>query len=242
MKKKFYLVLLTIVIILNLGCVNHGDGNAFAQVVRNNVLCTNGKSHGEAVSLDIIEKDPYERTLFSYSMYVAGAYGYGQIYALAICQKYDRDNTYYYEDACFIVAESASNIGLEDINDLKDKNDWGTPLIESKMTSRQIDIDKNSFSRLNVEEIFSTERKQSIGSNVTCRFTDFDKHGKVLFFVVVNDADFNDEVTVTQKYYLMIVSEDGTYNKDTFITEIENLYNYQSQLHSFKEDNGWVFG
>lgn len=242
MKKKLLLVLLMIATILNVGCTNHGDGNAFAQVVRNNVLCTNGKSHGEAVSLDIIEKDSYERTLFSYSMYVAGAYGYEQIYAVAICQKYDKDYTYYYEDACFIVAESASNIGQDDIDHLKDENDWGTPLIESKMTSRQIDVDTNIFSKMSVEEIFNAEMKPSVGSNVTCRFTDFDKHGKILFFVVVNDADFSDEVTVTQKYYLMIVSENGTYDKDTFVSKIDNLYDYQSQLHSFKKDNGWVFG
>ena len=38
------------------------------------------------------------------------------------------------------------------------------------------------------------------------------------------------------------IIEDGTYDADTGLTELEDIYAYQEQLHALKLANGWKFG
>ena len=40
--------------------------------------------------------------------------------------------------------------------------------------------------------------------------------------------------------YFMILNEDGSYNPETYLIEVPDVFNYQELLHEFKEMNGWT--
>ena len=42
--------------------------------------------------------------------------------------------------------------------------------------------------------------------------------------------------------YIAIINEDGTYDPNTWLAELEDIYAYQEQLHALKLANGWKFG
>ena len=51
--------------------------------------------------------------------------------------------------------------------------------------------------------------------------------------------DRNDDIHIDERTYIAIINEDGTYDADTWIAELEDLYGYQEQLHALKLANGW---
>ena len=237
-------ILITIVLIASTiaGCLYSGNRYDLYQMTRCNVLAANGVGESERVDIEVIEEDTYGRTLYSYTMNVEGRYeGYGRIWVVAICQKSDRKLTYYYEDKCFILSDTLDSISEADIDSLKLNNDWDNPINEEKLSCRPIRPDYIEYIRLGVTDIFNHEMDVEDGAKLSERFTDYDGEGKILYYVIKYDADDYDDIDIVTRLYFMIINEDGSYNKDTFVEEIEDLYNYQEQLHIFKINNDWNF-
>ncbi|MDR1939417.1 MAG: hypothetical protein LBQ40_01305, partial [Clostridiales bacterium] len=98
--------------------------------------------------VEILEKDDYGRTLFSYHQYPPNT---RLLNALAICQKSDDKYTYFYTDYNFVVvdefilpdewAEVKGGDLAEEIELLKEKNDWGKEIREDLLIKAPI---KNS--------------------------------------------------------------------------------------------------
>jgi len=241
MKKIAALITIMIILSTIAGCLYDGKHQELYQMTRFNVLATNGVGETDKVKIEVLEEDLYGRILFTYTMDTSRTYGYGRIWVVAICQKSDRKLTYYYEDECFIISDAFENFSEEDINNLKLNNDWDKPVNENKLSSRPIYPDYDGYSGTIAYNIIRLYKGVSKDNKVGVRFTDYDGEGKILCLAVEYDADYDDDIEVTTKYYLMIFNEDGTYNKDTFVVEIEDLYNYQELLHEFKISNDWNF-
>ena len=244
MKKVTIIIIIVLIVSTITGCrLYDGEHWELYRMVRLNVLATNGVGETDKVDIEVIEEDEYGRILFSYSMNISYVYtGYESIRIIAICQESDRRRTYYYEDQCFIISDSYENISQEDIDNLKADNDWGEPLNEDEYSSRPIKPKYSDFYRMGARDIFISEIDVEDTLEVSCGFTDYDGISKILFYIVTNEYIESDgDYTHKQNFYVMIINEDGTYNKDEFLVEIDDLYNYQKQLHEFKISNGWSF-
>lgn len=83
---------------------------------------------------EIIEEDSYGRRLFLYdAVSVYWPLGEYHVYAYVICQKTEDGKTGFYEDIAYVAAAAAEDITEEEIEILKEKNDWDKPLVKEKM-------------------------------------------------------------------------------------------------------------
>ncbi len=242
MRKKAYGLLIVILsTVLLIGCrVYEGKDHDLYQQVKSSVLCTNTVRPGQSISLETIDEDQYGRRLFRYFMYITDLCEYKQVSVIAVSQKTESGWVYYYEDINFIMAETFEELDEDQIETLKKENDWDQPLDNQKMSRRKpyaphIQID-------NVLSKFHDEILTEPGSGLGASFCDTDGAGKVLYYYIVYDIDRNDDIYVDERTYIAVINEDGTYNADTWIEELEDIYAYQEQLHALKLANGWTFG
>ena len=178
-----------------------------------------------------LEQDEYGRVLFTFSAF---SYVSGQKECVAvICQKYDKDFIYFYEDACY----SPYNFKESDINSLKNDNDWNKPLNSVLMSRRpntytldgvirrdkfvdyrkacdmlatELGIDTTHLKSMWIDDVNSTSLQE-------------------LFFVEAENG--NSEI---QKY-LVIIDQAYTVN----LLPIENNNISSSQIAEFKAQCGW---
>lgn len=252
MRKSLALLFVTLMALLLTGCLLYrgNDWDLYKMIIWN-VPNTLGIEAPEAADTKIIETDVYGRRLFTYEMNRSGTTGYDRICIYAICQKADREYVYYYEDFCFILSSSLANFTQEDIEQLKSVNGWGEPIDEAKlskhalrapMTSHKEGIDANEiFNRVvfKIDDIY--ESLNSFPDNLnpetgTTLLVDSDEAGNQFYYVYV----YNDQVRHLRSYFMML-KNDGSYDPEIFIEEIDDLYQYQEQMHEFKIRNGWVF-
>lgn len=85
--------------------------------------------------LKVLKKDSYGRTMFKYrsNSYAMHDYSGKYISALVICQKYDKDYAYYYDNIDFVYLSDYADVPDADAEKLKELNDWEKPLDESNM-------------------------------------------------------------------------------------------------------------
>jgi len=80
-------------------------------------------------SITVLETDPYGRRLFRYHLA-----GYETWYLIS--QKSDASHVYYFEDSCYVLCPDEAGVDCENqINWLKETNDWNMVLDERKMQS-----------------------------------------------------------------------------------------------------------
>lgn len=72
--------------------------------------------------------------LFEYTAYNLIVGDNAKVYV--ICQQYDAESVYFYEDCCYMYASD----GESELQMLKDKNDWDKPLDYSKMAQRAANV------------------------------------------------------------------------------------------------------
>lgn len=151
---------------------------------------------------------------------------------------------------------------------LKEMNDWNEPLQESLFESAEITRPKLtgpwSFRKDSVnlnddvwkEEIFSVAIKNGhnipaeyisgyYGTNVYENWMATDNYGRRLYYVECGYSVYNEDPTsnVSSVRYnlemIAILMPDESYNKDTFMVELEDMTNYQEQMRELKAANGW---
>ena len=85
-------------------------------------------------TVKLLDTDHYGRQLFEYCS--DGDLLSEQMISLVICQKTQDGMVYYYEDVCWISRlKSAEEFSDNEVNNLKEQNDWNQSLSESKMSS-----------------------------------------------------------------------------------------------------------
>lgn len=250
-KMTVTIIFISLFAIFLVGCdstKNKGEYPELYSIAVNSLLGVLGyNSHGD-VSIEIIEEDSFGRKLFSYSE--------GETYSLLISQKTNEPYVYYYPDYNFISKKwegEGTSFTKEEVEDLKRKNDWDKELNESKSikveitrkkTKTEIHIEDKDF-----ETIFKSvaQSKGYKGNDTIFRsaiYCTSDMYGRALYYAWGVGRDVNGEGVNQHSLYMdlkliIIFNPDGSYNIDTSIMELSDMYNYQDALKAFKELNKW---
>ena len=210
--------------LLRVGISGHDE--AFA-IVRSNVPYYNLYDLESCHRLDLVkqlEKDQYGRALYQYvsSYFMLGGEEY---VCLVICQKAKDEVAYYYEDYCYILrAESANDFTDEEIETFKQRNDWGKPLEETKMSS--------SSYKISVDDYFpSAETEAAIRA-----YLSIDAENSVLYYCFENNREIltvsvQSSENESRELYLM-----AYVNSEIVKCEkLENPLQSQDVIHEFKK-------
>lgn len=111
--------------------------------------------------INLLETDSYNRNLFYYHLSEHAAA------VLLIVQKTEEPMVYYYEDYCYLVKKDIQGSDMfseEEINSLKEDNDWDKPLDDAKMHS--INYLNNPVGAENVDDYFDTIKKIRAGLEI----------------------------------------------------------------------------
>lgn len=191
---------------------------------------------------EIIETDKYGRVLFAYNN------GFGT-YSVGIRQKSDENYVYYYDNVSFLYTDEYLLFTPEQIDSLKEANDWNQELNEEKMIKRKI-VDKYSLSK-DIDPVLDHKDQQrvfhdSIADNenisTTVFLVDESQTGQQLFQVwrrtIISKTDGYKYAHLDD--YLMILNADGTYDPDNYLIEFDGTSQVSTKLAVIKERNGWV--
>jgi len=240
-----------------------GDYPELLTVAINSLLGAEGFLLSEvkfSPKIEILAEDEYGRILFAYCE--------GSCLSFIILQTSDNRYSYYYPDYNFIstsLSEKAffdeqifndelqNAFSEENIRGLKEKNDWGKEIDESKyvkaeIVRRKIEPD-SKIKKASFEILFKKIARETgyEGDDTLFRnsiYCTLDDYGRMLYFGYVVGrfayGNVGDLDTPPRYFHLaLIFNSDGSYNEDTCIMELTDLFNYQDDLKAFKERNGW---
>ena len=151
--------------------------------------------------------------------------------ALVICQDYDKDFVYFYEDKCY----SLGNDEVHTIDQFKQQNDWNKPLDYHKMSRREIVIAIPSYimiqSQLRINDVLNACKKTLKDGTISImdiQFVDSDGAGHELYYFTVYNQTGKYFAVVDQEYKVVLLE----------VTELFDISAYTA----FKQKNGWVYG
>lgn len=125
----------------------------------------------------MVEKDDYGRILYSvcsvddesnnvFSDYVSDDLKNSPVLAYVVCQKIDDNYVYYYKSHCYKFVSSVPTENII-ISQLKEKNDWNTPIDENKLVKRPTNLDGIETYRLyQTEKQAITDLENSTGNQI----------------------------------------------------------------------------
>ena len=211
-------------------------------VAINSVLWTNGHSFSADKytnsQIEVIEKDTYGRTLFTYyEKYYAGA---GISFsALIICQSSSENEVFYYENVNFIVkrqelyTQSLKNFETNEIEALKAENDWNKELNFDKCVKKEITKSKPSV-----------PHEEEIKNKVIDEF-DVEEGSNGIFITYLTKSSVDSNYIVygyiykAGVYFVGLVESDAeTVKNISFFVPI-NVFDYKDDFIKFKETNNW---
>ena len=229
--KKCLLVFLCIVCLLLSSCSSNPEHFAMISTASLAVPCM-FRDDMKGGGCEVLEEDDYGRILFS--MTDRCIFLGEDETATVIMQKYDRRYVYFYEDICYTL-DSFS----ETVDELKERNDWGEPLNESKMSRRRVKYSLDNCLILEDESDFYKTKarwekalEKDGASIVNCSISDF--NGAQILYVIVVETEAKEK-----ECYFSIV-DDSSY--ETEYWKIENLSDYREELAAFKKSCGWQYG
>lgn len=183
--------------------------------------------------IEVIEEDEFGRVLFEYNeKFYTGDLFFS---SLLIMQAKDENYVYYYEDYNFICEErefmSKAEFYSDDIDKLKEQNDWNkdldlTKCIKKELQTKKKELKELSLNEKKLDEIFS--EAEGYRGNKTVLLTE-DGHGNFICYTYLSFKDKESE------YGVIIFKEDLTY----FYFQPNSFYNYQLDLKQFKDLMGW---
>lgn len=229
--KKIILITSIIFIMILSACNNKSEMNEL-QICGSYAVpgMFNHNIKGRETSCHIIERDTSGRILFSYETF--NVISNQKETAYVICQAYDKDYVYYYEDISFSFNEDSKN----NWNELKEKNDWNKELVYNKMSRREnrLSLDLNIITNIemdwnDIKEACAMKIGTTTDELYELCFLDKDEEGKVLCWMKTKDFE--------EKYFVIV---DDKCNVQVFKLEDEN--NIYSIISEFKTVNNWSYG
>jgi signal peptidase I len=264
-------VLVVLPLLILSGCIVPSDPPAYLYrgdhvdlncVATNNILGIFAVDNNNIV---VVDEDFYGRRLFIYwgnSNAASYQLRYDKppaIYGILISQKTDGDTVYFYPDYNFVIykdnretrswpkneylLEYAYDAAIaDDIEWLKNQNDWEKPIDESKCVSVKVSRKNRaaeSKTPLVPDEALEKAYKQVAASDDIYSWglfnyltsDQYDRH--ICFFRCIREDD------VYTKSYVVMFNKDGSFDQSHGIMEIADVWHYQDQLKAFKEKNGW---
>lgn len=203
--------------------------------------------------INIIEVDTYGRTLFTVQV-GSSLYGESNVGGLvySICQKSDKNYTYYYDTVCYLPGRSLEEFTEDDIARLKEQNDWNKPLDENLMSKRElpskskqsgyIDFDKINYNVIN--DIASGLIGDKYDHIIRLVSEDYD--GRLLIFIREYEhfqgGTLTEETKIVYNFYkssyALILNPDGSYSENSII-ELDDFYRHTEKLAELKKAVGW---
>lgn len=189
---------------------------------------------GNSFSCEVLETDEEGRTLFSFSTQNVIT---GKVEtAFVICQAFDSDYVYYYEDVCYLFSDL--DVSMLNTSNLKSLNNWGLPLNQSKMSRRSNKISADLFIITNPTldyqrlRAICCEEKDAHESQIKefC-FLDEDCSGRTLYW-------FSFEKDGSLKRYFVFAN--SSYQVSFF--EAEGTLADYNKIASFKKTCEWAYG
>ena len=213
-------------------------------------------------TINVIEQDQEGRILFEVSFGRQAFYykDYGnpstRLYAYAVCQHYDEQFVYYYEDICFEICNEKADFTQEKQERLKETNDWNQPLDDSKMIKKEIlpeesEGRKQPYLSIGYERAEKIEYYQAIETfqktisvadqeQVYADILDIDSQDRLLIIVTVLQRKSFDKIDMdTIRSYFMIYDANSD-SQTAPIVEIESAKTFADQLIVFKSQNAWT--
>lgn len=133
----------------------------------------------------LIERDKFGRELYSYksegsytnvlSDYMDESFSNAPVIVYLIAQKSDDDFVYCYENLCYEYVPSLDEDNTDIVKALKDVNDWGKPIDDSKLTALSIDIEANgvAYYKLgSVEQEVVSALEKELGHKIESYYLD----------------------------------------------------------------------
>ena len=209
--------------------------------------CYTSDKHASRVKF--IEKDQYNRKLFA--IRISG------INAIMISQKCDERLVYYYDNVSYACTKEYAKYTYSEIEELKDKNDWGKELNVDKMICRVLNSAHDLMPQMNLSNLSNfgnileyTNADRIFEHNVcipdgwayyinVCDKSVTDQELYIGTLYKKNDGSEQAGVH-DRKHYLMIINADGTYDPDTFIVEFDDINKSNEPLAKVKAMNGWI--
>ena len=232
-QKRPMMFLLLISILLSLAACSSTDVHIELAVCGSyavpGMFCSDLK--GGSFSCEIWEEDGQGRILYEYT--TTNHISQKEETVLLICQKIDDSYVYFYEDICYL----SPGYTAEDIELLKDRNDWDAAVDETKLSRRTKTI---SFDLYIVPETFSEYRSLRTACIQALQITeeqvqdililDADGRGKELYLLVAeNDTG--------EQQFLTIV--DAAYHVSTM--EIIGGIVSPDEVATFKQESEWSY-
>ena len=232
------LVLLT----LSTGCWQKYPANRVIGVTQACYAIPGGYAANMHVSRTaLIERDEYGRWLISVRM--DNEYG---LNALCIAQWVDADYVYYYDNVCYVCTVYFKEYEAYQVEMLKEANDWGKPLDETKMVKRKLNDKTSLMPAMHIKNMYNMENSMKIfeenvtlpdGYTYNVKICDWDVKGKELYLASTTAPE--DPPGVWRKHYLMVINRNGTYDPENFMVEFDDLHKSNQPLAEVKEKNGW---
>lgn len=234
------LILVVIMLILLCSCDRFhnykGDDYDLFTVATNSMIGTKGAvfMRPDGPTLTVKENDSYGRTLFYY--WENSSFS---THSILICQKAEGDYVFYYED-CNFISKGENNFTDEEINKLKEANDWNKELDESKMIKKPIIKNKQKINRKyetsTIEEALERVTYGALDGGYEYGFHEYcysnENNSKNLFLVCMRASGQQ------EKNLLVILNNDCSYGNNC-VMELKDYKNYQEDLKQFKEINNW---
>lgn len=206
-------------------------------------------------TIQIVDKDDYGRVLFQIRfgtqlLYRQTDFSDNYLYAYAICQKSDRNRTYYYEDDCLRVYNTSAEFTEYEQEELKELNDWNKPLSNDKMTARTIissgknklsatvlGLDKALSISLELDKLFLINHNSIDKEYIYEKYLDCNADGKSIGIVWGCSVAENDTREI--EAYFIMVDSDCLETGIATIMPINDMFHYWEELKQFKLDNEW---
>lgn len=192
------------------------------------------------------ETDAYGRELFLYrkDLYMSS----DTLDIWVICQKTVEEQTYYYQDYCYYVCQVGYDISAAELVRLKERNDWGKPLDETKMAS--IYCGEEYSENRDFEYYLQFEKGDTIKDDMRSEFdapTDSyiyldgigsDAQGNAIIFVLITEKKNGTLADKAIARYLVRYDK----NLQTMINyiSVSDSFNLQDQIHGFRSCSAMV--
>lgn len=182
----------------------------------------------------ILETDDLGRIMFSYKFknFITNKWEF----AIIICQKFDDDYVYYYDDICYFIG----SYSVGDLEILKATNDWNSPYDDDKMARKGIEYTVDLCIVTNTNRNYDySERLRTFAALeldvkpldiLAMEFVDEDSNGQALYWVKVSKQD-------EEKNYFVISNRFELTAKEIFLSK-----DYYQDIADLKKSCDWNNG
>ena len=221
-----------------------GEYTDLYTVAINSILWNNGHSYGadKAINsnIEVIEKDEYGRTLFTYyERYYSGAKL--SFSALIVMQYSSEGFVYYYEDSNYLINQQElftselQEFTQENREYLKSINDWGKEINLSKCLKKQVAKTKLNIpcdKQIIEEKVIEQFNLNGDKCNLFLDYLTSDAKNNFIAYgsVIRLEGDI---------HFALLVQTVGSDVKEVYFFVPSNLYNYREEFINFKNIYGW---